>query len=213
MGQIGGSNAIFDVAFFVFVAFFASIEAFLTFPRCWLIVESFEDPIPFAPSIRIWFGRRTRKPPDKIAFSFRDVAFRRLIVVLICVFEAIGPGESPLDPSTAVCLGAIRKRYQFCEHLREQFEFLYSQRDPSTAEERCVYLRLKWSMKCKTAGEHTMHLVTARSAIARSNFHGESKFAHLVASLRAYCRLSSPARRYTEMLYTLLLRDGANEGC
>ena len=68
--QVRGSNDIFDVVVFVFVAFLASIEALLTLLYCRLIVKSLGNPFRYAQSIRLWFERRRRKPPDKISFSF-----------------------------------------------------------------------------------------------------------------------------------------------
>ena len=148
-GQVGGSNAIFDIAFFVFIAFLASIEAFLTFPRCRLIVESFWDPVLFAQSIRIWFGQRRRKPPNKFWFPFRGTASRRLIVAFINGSKARDPGESPLNPSKAARLGIIAtsKRKQFCDYSRERFQQLNGQRELSAIKEPSVSLRLMQGMQ------------------------------------------------------------------
>ena len=68
--------------------------------------ESPLGPSGFAQSIRIWLGRRRRKPPDKNVFPFRDLAFRRLIVAFISGSKPRGPKDSPLGPSTVAHLGS-----------------------------------------------------------------------------------------------------------
>ena len=68
--MVGGSNAIFKTSVFAFVACFAVFSTSLTFMFHQLIVTSFWDSVPLVQSIQIWFGRRRRKPPDKVSFPF-----------------------------------------------------------------------------------------------------------------------------------------------
>jgi len=210
-----GSAEFIRIALFAFVALLSTIDISLTSLFCRLIVVSFWECKPRVTLFQIWFARRRRKPPDKISVSFPTAAFRKLIVTLVCFFEVRVPGESPVDPSIATRLGAIRKRKQFCEYLKGKFELFNSQRYLPAMKERYMRPALKVLKKRDITGEHDMHLLAARSsrsAIAQSKLHGGPELAHLITSLRAHCRLSSLARKYTVTAITLFEGGGANEG-
>ena len=97
--KVRGSNAIFETSVFTFVACFVVFSTSLTFMFHQLIVASFWDSLPLVQSIQIWFGRRRRKPPDKVSFPFRGDTFRRLIVMSVSGSKPRGPKENPLCPS------------------------------------------------------------------------------------------------------------------
>ena len=104
IAKVRGSNAIFETSVFAFVACFAMFSTSLTFMFHQLIVTSFWDSVPLVQLIQIRFGRRRRKPPDKVSFPFRGDTFRRLIVMSVSGSKPRGPKESPLDHSGFVQL-------------------------------------------------------------------------------------------------------------
>ena len=88
IGFIGVVVGKLEIAIIAIVSLFALVTNLLTFTFHGLIVELFLDCITFIRSIKFWFRKRLRKPPDK-SLQSKIVAVEPLVLATQSKFVTV----------------------------------------------------------------------------------------------------------------------------